>query len=224
MPFNDAAKNSMLDALDESGTTSTVFVTHVGIATAADPGTGTNFTGTEATGGSPAYARQSVVWTAAASGQKINTGALTFDVPAGTYGFFTLFNNLTANSGNYRGHIPFGGASAIKGFFSVDTTLTNDQLLSVAHGLSDGDRVVLFNVFSESLPTGTGLTEGALLYVVSSTTNTFKVSLTSGGAAIDITATGGGEGYWQRVVPEVFASQGQITVAAGALVLDLTAI
>lgn len=224
MPFNDAAKNSMLDALDETPAAPTVYITHVGIATASDPGVGTNFTGTEATGGSPAYARQAVTWGAAATGQKSNTGSLTFDVPAGTYGFFTLWNASTGNTNNYRGHIPFGGASAIKGFASVDTTLTNDQFFSVAHGLSDGDRLQLRGVFAEALPTGTGLAAGSLLYVVNSATNTFKLSTTSGGAAIDITAVGGGEIYWQRVVPEVFASQGQITVAAGALVLDLSAI
>lgn len=224
MPFNDAAKNSMLDALDETPAAPTVYITHVGIATASDPGVGTNFTGTEATGGSPAYARQAVTWGAAATGQKSNTGSLTFDVPAGTYGFFTLWNASTGNTNNYRGHIPFGGASAIKGFASVDTTLTSDQFLSVAHGLSDGDRIQLRGVFAETLPTGTGLSAGSLLYIVNSATNTFKVSTTLGGAAIDITAVGGGEIYWQRVVPEVFASQGQITVAAGALVLDLSAI
>lgn len=218
MPFNDASKNVMLDSLDESATQ----WTHIGIATAADPGTGTNLTGTEATGGSPAYARQAVTWSAAASGQKTNTSTLTFDVPAGTYGFFLGFNASTGNTNNYRGYIPFGGSSALKGFGSVDTTLTNDQILSVAHGMSDGDRVIVYNVFAETLPTG--LTEGTLYYVVSSATNTFKVSTTSGGAAVDITAVGGGELYWQRVVPEVFASQGQITVAAGALILDLTGV
>jgi len=214
----------MLDALDETAVTPTVLINNIGIFTAADPGTGTNYTGTEATGGSPVYARQAVTWGAASAGQKANTNALTFDVPAGTYGFFGLFSASTGNSNTYRGHIPFGGSSAIKGFASVDTTLTNDQFLSVAHGLSDGDRLQLRGVFAEALPTGTGLTAGALLYVVNSATNTFKVSTTLGGAAIDLTALGGGEIYWQRVVPEVFASQGQITVAAGALVLDMTAI
>lgn len=219
MPFNTTALNVALDALDESNTQ----ITHVGVlAAATDPGTGTNHTGTEATGGSPAYARQAVTWAAASSGTKSNSGSLTFDVPAGTYGFFGLFNASTGNTSNYRGYIPFGGASALKGFFSVDTSLGNDQLLSVAHGMSDTDRVIVYNVFAETLPTG--LTEGTVYYVVSSATNTFKVSLTSGGAAVDITAVGGGEGYWQRVVPEVFAAQGQITVAASALVLDATAI
>lgn len=216
MPFNDASKNVMLDALDEVATQ----VTHIGVHTLTDPGTGTNANAGEATGGSPAYARVAVTWGAAASAQKANAGALAIDVPAGTYGFFTLFNASTGNTGNYRGYIPFGGASALKGFFSVDTTLSNDQLFSVAHGMSDGDRVMLFNVFTESLPTG--LTEGAVYYVVSSATNTFKVSATSGGSAVDITAVGGGEGFWQRVIPETFGAQGQITVAASALVLDAT--
>jgi hypothetical protein len=155
---------------------------------------------------------------------KTNSATLTFDVPAGTYGFFTLWNaSGTANTGNYRGHIPFGGSNALRGFFSVDTTFTNDQLFSRSHGMSDGDRIILFNVFSEALPTGTGLTEGAILFVVGSTADSFKVATTFNGTPIDITGAGGGEGYWQRVVPKVFGSQGQITVAVSALALDATA-
>lgn len=226
MPFNTAALNVMLDALDESATQ----ITHIAIhqlTTAPGSGDGTPGTGTnagtgaspEATGGS--YARQAVTWGAAASGQKTGSSAtLTFDVPAGTYAFFGMYNALTGNTSNYRGFIPFGGATALKGFASVDTTLTNDQLLSVGHGMADGDRVILSPVFAETLPTG--LTEGAVYYVVASATNTFKVALTAGGAAVDITAVGGGEVFWQRVVPEVFAAPGQITVAANQLVLDNT--
>lgn len=217
MPFNDLGKNKALDGLDESVSGA---ITHIGVGNATDPGTGTNYGGTEAAGGSPAYARQAVTWGAAASGQKANTGALTFDVPAGTYAFLLFFNASTGNTNNYLGHIPINGT--VKGFFSVDTTLSNDTLFSVAHGLADGDRVQLFNVFSEALPTG--LAEGTLYFVVSSATNTFKVSATSGGAAVDITAVGGGEGYFQKVIPEVFGAQGQITVAIGAAVLDATGI
>ncbi len=218
MPFNDTVKNVVLDALDEAASQ----ITHIGLHTLTDPGTGTDANSGEATGGSPAYARKAVVWSAAASGQKSNSGALTFDVAAGTYAYFTCWNQVTGNTGNYRGHLPFGGALALKGFFSVDGTLANDTLFSRGHGMSDGDRVVLYNVFAETLPTG--LTEGVAYFVVNSTADSFKVSTTSGGAAVDITALGGGEGYWQRILPEVFAAQGQITVAAGALVLDATAV
>lgn len=220
MPFNDTARNTLLDALDESATAGVKFV---GVHTLTDPGTATTANAGEATGGTPAYARVAVTLGAAASGQKSNTGALAIDVPAGTYAFLTLWNTVTGNAaGNYLGHIPFGGASALKGFGTVDTTLTTDTLFSRAHGMSNGDRIQLFNVFAETLPTG--LTEGTVYFVVGAATDTFQVSLTSGGAAVDITAVGGGEFYWQRVIPETFASQGQVTVAASALILDATAI
>ena len=219
MPFNLTAKNVMLDALDESVTQ----ITHVGVLAAGTaPGQGTNHAGVEATGGSPAYARQAVTWGAAASEVKSNTGALTFDVPAGTYGYFAYFNALTGNTSNFRGFAPFGGATPLKGFGVVDPTVANDAIFSDAHGLANGDRVIVYNVFGTAL--ATGLTEGTEYFVVSAATDSFKVSLTSGGAAVDITAVGGGELYFERIVPEVFASQGQITVAVGALVLDLTGI
>ncbi len=217
MPLNPTAKNVMLDALDESSTQ----ITHVGVHTLTDPGTGTNANSGEATGGSPAYARVAVTWAAAASEQKSNSGTLTIDVPAGTYGFFTYFNASTGNTNNYRGYAPFGGASAIKGFATVDATLTNDQFLAPGHGMSDTDRVMLFNVFGGTI--AVGATEGTVYFVVSSAANTFKVSTTSGGAAVDITGLGNGQVFYQRVVPETFNSQGQITVAASALVLDATA-
>lgn len=214
MPFNDTAKNGALDALDDTGA---VPISFIGVHTLTDPGTGTNAAAGEATGGSPAYARQAVVFGAAASGLKSNTGALTFDVPAGTYGYFTFFNHLTANTGNYRGYAPFGGAT--KGFGTADAAdVTANAITSAAHGLVNTDRVMVFNVFAESLPAG--LTEGVIYFVVGATTDTFQVSLTSGGAAVDI--TGIGELFFQRTVPETFGAQGQITAAIGAIVLDAT--
>lgn len=216
MPFNTTAKNEMLDALDESNTK----ITHVAAWTLTDPGTGVNATGTEATGGSPAYARQAVTWGAAASEIKQNTGSITIDVPAGTYGFFCFFNASTGNTSNFRGYVPINGT--VRGFGSVDTTLTNDQFLSPGHGLANNDRVMLFNVLGTALPTG--VSEGTVYFVVNVATDTFKVSTTSGGAAVDVTAVGGGEFYFEKVIPETFASQGQLTIAIGALTLDATGI
>lgn len=217
MPFNLPAKNVALDGLDESISAGIDFV---GVFTAADPGTGTDFTGTEATGGSPAYARQGVTWGAASAGQKTNTGSITFDVPAGTYGFIGFFNANTGNTNNYLGYAPINGT--VKGFGEVDATgVTNDTITSSGHGLTTDDRVQLFNVYAESIPTG--ITEGTLYFVLASglTADVFKISTTSGGAAVNITAQG--EVFFQKVIPEVFAAQGQITIAASALVLDATA-
>lgn len=225
MPFNTAAQG---DAL-KSGTGGGIagIITHVGINTLTTappsdttPGTGTNAAATEATGGSPAYARQAVTWGSAAPTVS-NTGALTFDVPAGTYGFFTLWNASSGNTGNFRGYLCFGGATPKRGFGTVDSTnVTNDTITSNGHGLANGDRVIAFNVLGETIPTG--ITEGAAYWVVGQTTDTFQISTTSGGAAVNL--TGQGEVYFEKCVPEVFAGQGQITAAIGALVLDASGI
>lgn len=63
----------------------------------ADPGaTGAS----EATGGSPAYARLALVFGADASGAS-TAGSVTFDLPAGTYPYFGLWSAVTA--GTFRG-------------------------------------------------------------------------------------------------------------------------
>lgn len=216
MPFNPAGKNVALDGLDESISAG---IKYIGVGDVSDPGTGTNYAGTEATGGSPAYARQAVTWGAASAGAKTNSGALTIDVAPGSYGFLLFFNTSTGNVGSFMGYAPINGT--VKGFGTTDSTgVTNDTITSNGHGLANTDRIQVFNVFSETLPTG--LVEGTIYFVVSATTDTFKVSLTSGGSAVDI--TGQGELFFQKVIPETFASQGQITVAIGALTLDANGI
>lgn len=61
----------------------------------ADPGT----TGaSEATGGSPAYARKATTWTSSTGGV-LNGSQVTIDVPAGTYTFIGLWS--AATGGNY---------------------------------------------------------------------------------------------------------------------------
>lgn len=218
MPFNQTAQNEALKSGTGGGISGAI--THIGVHTAVDPGTGTTANAGEATGGSPAYARVAVTWGTAAAGLLSNTNAMTFDVPAGTYGFLTFWSASTGNTTQFRGYGPINGT--VKGFFTVNTTLSADQFLSPGHGLANNDRVQLFNTFADSL--STGLTEGTLYYVVGATTDTFQVSTTLGGGAVDITAIGGGEGYFQKLIPETFGAQGQITVAAGAIVLDATAI
>jgi hypothetical protein len=218
MPFNNTAKDEALKSGTGGGVSGAI--SHIGVfAASAEPGTGTNSTGTEAVGGSPPYARQTVTWgSVAGTGLLTNSNALTFDVPAGTYGYLSYHNASTGNTGNYRGYGPLNGT--VKGFGTVDTAdVTANAITSNGHGLVNTDRVTVYNVFAESIPTG--LTEGTLYFVVGAATDTFQVSLTSGGAAIDITAVG--ELFWQKAIPEVFASQGQITVAAGQITLDATA-
>ena len=68
-----AGANRMLDGL-------TGGVAYVSLHT-ADPGTGGT---SEVTGGSPAYARKTIAWTAAASSTTSNSAQIVFDVPTST--------------------------------------------------------------------------------------------------------------------------------------------
>jgi hypothetical protein len=74
---------------------------------------------------------------------------------------------------------------------SVNVTVTIASpgvVTSIAHGLSNGDQV--FFTTSGALPTG--LAVSTYYYVVNKSTDTFQVSLTSGGAAINTSGTQSG--------------------------------
>ncbi len=91
MPYTNVAKDLMLNAL--IGTNPTTPITHVSLHT-ADPGaTGAN----EVSGGSPAYARQSITFSAASAGAINASSQPVFDVPGGVtithVGFWN--NNVT---------------------------------------------------------------------------------------------------------------------------------
>lgn len=70
---------------------------------------------------------------------------------------------------------------------------STETITYAAHGLSNGETVTYNNGGGTSI---TGLTSGTAYYVVGKTTNTFQVSLTSGGAAINLTGTGNNAQYF----------------------------
>lgn len=91
-------------------------------------------------------------------------------------GFATVVDNSTCWSPT---------ADATDTFTADDST---DTYTASAHGLSDGTPVTVSA--STSLPTG--LSANTTYYVITSTTNTFQLSATYGGSAIDISSTGTG--------------------------------
>jgi hypothetical protein len=91
----------------------------------------------------------------------------------------------------------YGSASLQRSFsaesgtaFTVDAS--TDFLTSSAHGLLNGERVMVFS--STTLPTG--ISARTVYFVVNKTADTFQLSLTSGGTAIDLTDTGTGTHKW----------------------------
>lgn len=201
MKWSDSAKNTMLDAVAPP----------FGSLHTAYSATGAN----EVTGGSPAYARKALTWSAAAAGIKSLAATLpVWDVPTGTdvgwIGFWSL-----VSTGVFLGMGPNGGAP-LKRFLVPTGDLAGDTLESPAHGYSNGDRVVMW------APSGgpTGLAVGTAYFVVSAGTDTLKLSATLGGSAIDVTAIG--SGFLQKIVVESFAGQGTLTVSS--LSIDLAAV
>jgi hypothetical protein len=131
-------------------------------------------------------------------------------------GFGTRFENVTSK--NCPG--PFVHAIQPVNWHSIGLNATNsgsvrcglsvntgtDTITLAGHGLIDDDVAQFVNT------TSTGLTEGVWYYVVGGTTDTFQVSATKGGSAVDLT---GGDPVLLRpggVVLEFNVSGGHATV------------
>lgn len=178
--------------------------TYVGLFTTmpADDGTG----GVEVTGGS--YARvlvnqnggASPTWDLGVSegtGRQHgflvdNTHEVLFPQATADWGTvvgFGIFDASTAGNLLYYGLLYTGP----KFFVGLDT---GDIIHCVAHGFTNGQKVMLWND-QGGLPTG--LSEATEYFVISAATDNFQLSLTSGGAAIAITANGAGTVGLSRV-------------------------
>jgi hypothetical protein len=108
-----------------------------------------------------------------------------------------------------------------KGFATVDATdVTNNTITSNGHGLANADRVILFNVLGETIPPASPKAPPTSSSAAAPTRSRSR----SPPAVRPSTSPAKARLYFEKVVPEVFAGQGQITVAIGALVLDATAI
>lgn len=204
MRLSPAAKSLMLDVLDEGVATGAKF----GSLHSAYSPTGAN----ELVGGAPAYARKALTWDPASAGSKMTSTQALFDVPNGSFVRWIGFWDAVTG-GAFLGMTPNGGG-LVQAFVVPD--VANETLECVAHGLVNGESVVVWAVPGDPLPAP--LAEGTVYYVVGATTDDLQLSSTVGGAAIDLTAIGAGE--LQKIVPEQFAAQGNHTVTSVTLSLD----
>ena len=112
-------------------------------------------------------------------------------------------------AGRFEGEYPDGSA------FTVDAG--TNVVTSNSHGLSNGTAIVLDS--GGTLPAG--LDDTTTYYVISATTNTFKVSLTPGGAEVDITGTGSGTHVW-RLATALLEPDRQYDVAVSMVLAGVT--
>lgn len=206
--ITDATKNALLDSAVAGGLTTTP---HLALFTGIPPVVGSN----EVTGGSPAYARQPHIWSAAAAGSKAMSGSEVFDVPGGaTIKAIATLDALTA--GTLKAWSPAGAGPRLA--VSVDAAgVTNNDIFSEAHGLVAGNSVLFWDSYNAGLPAG--LAEDTEYFVIATglTADTFRVSATLGGSAVDLTDEGVGDA--QKFTPETFGGQGTYTVSAFTVAL-----
>lgn len=139
--------------------------------------------GTEVSGGS--YARQAITFGSASGGSSSNSVAVTFPAATGAWGAivaFAIFDASTVGNMLYWGEL-----LGPRKVFVVDPT--TDTFTSASHGLANG---TIVEVESENGTLPAPLADNTPYYIISTATNTFQLSLTSGGAAINITTTGDG--------------------------------
>lgn len=187
--FTDYLENNVLNHIFGGADFTRPATLHVGLFTTLpnDAGTG----GVEVTGAG--YARVAVTnnstnFPAASGGSKSNGTQIQFAQATASWGNVKGFGIFDASSG---GNLLV--ASYLVGarkFCTVNTA--TDTITSTSHGFTNGQKIALWS------PNGTvfgGLTEFQNYYVIGSATNTFQVSATVGGAAIDLTTVGTGDVY-----------------------------
>lgn len=114
---------------------------------------------------------------------------------------------------------------------SITATASDDTFTSSTHGYANGDLVVL-----SGLTGGSGLVASYPYFVIGQTTNTFQVSQTSGGAAVNFTTdvtvgtvnkvaelTGGSPAYARKSIAFASAALGVIDDTTNGAVFDVAA-
>lgn len=161
--------------------------------------------------------------------------AITFDAPATTSPAGGRFIDNTSavtfpqNTGSDQAQIGFGFWSAATGgtlygigFLDADppiygTAAVSDTITAYANGLANDQRVFVLAAPGAVIPTG--LSENTAYYVISAATDTFQLSASSGGAAVNVTA--GGAALFMPYTAVTVASGATPEFAAGAFVMAL---
>lgn len=132
-------------------------------------------------------------------------GNLGAKVALNSYDVNTAADRFLTYSSAFRS-LKIFSATAVTGTAPTNNTASftadagTNYLTSASHGLSNGDQLNFLTdgtlpggleTFDYNYPWG-----GELYYVINKTTNTFQVSLTQGGSAVDITSAGSGTHDW----------------------------
>jgi hypothetical protein len=173
----------------------------------ADDGSG----GVELSGGG--YARQPITFSAPSAGQMANSGELLFGEASADYPKTVAVGLWDAASGGNLWEFDWLGTGQTWKPFTAEAT--GDIFTAPGHGFSNGHEVVLSAEIAGVLPTG--VAAATLYYVIAAALDTFKLSLTLGGAAINLTVAG--SGLVRRVIPQTPVIGDRLRFKAGTVVV-----
>jgi hypothetical protein len=205
----DGLENSVLDHVFRNTTYTPDATVYVGLTTTI-PSDSSG--GTEVTGGS--YARQACGFAAASGGSISNSGTITFPTASANWGTVVGFEIWSASSAGTRR--AWGELLGPRKVFTCNSS--TDVFTSTSHGLTDGTSVEV-EVVDGALPSG--LSDNTEYFIIASTANTFQLSATSGGSAINVTTDGNGAMYVQVRYKKAVNSGDTAKFTAGQLAISL---
>jgi hypothetical protein len=166
--------------------------------------------GTEITGNGYARVQIGNNWGAPASGVTSNNTNLAF-ASASPSGYSIIGMKImdASTGGNALFHRWLGVGHVIFTAKAADDTFT-----SHGHGLVNNDSVILKG---SSLPAGASA--DTQYFVVGATTDTFQLSTTLGGSAINL--TGNGQGFAHKVVPRTLLAGDNVKFDSGSITVTL---
>lgn len=218
--FTTSFRDSILNTLDSGGSNITAATHYCGLLTAI-----TDFrAGTVTEASYTGYGtRPSITFGAAANTsptggrQRANSAVVTFPQNTGSnqdvigYGIYTA-----STAGTLRA---IGFLDADPPIFGVNDDTTTEDIVAPAHGLSTDQRVYVLAAPGAPIPTG--LSENTAYFVLAAglTTDHFRLSTTSGGAAVNITAKGAA--LFMPYTAVTVAASATPEFAVGALVIQI---
>lgn len=158
------------------------------------------------------YARvQTDLWTISGGNQVTNTNAVTFAQAGGSWSTpIQWFLNDALTAGNYLCRGPIVYPSTLVPFIADHT---NNVVYVPSVGFTNGQNV---RFYAQSLPSGISGNTSYFVISVSTTNDSFQISLTSGGAAVTITADG--HGFVGQDFSQAVVLNNTVSFAAGQLI------
>lgn len=147
-------------------------------------------------------------WTISGN-QVSNTAAITFAQATGSWGTpIQWFAADASTAGNLLARGPIVYPNTLVPFVA---DATNDTLYVPNLGFTNGQNV---RIYAQTVPSG--LSGNTSYFVISATADSFQVSLTSGGAAVNITADG--HGFVGQDFAQAVVLNNTVSFAAGQIV------